>query len=246
MAKKKTKEKIKNSEAEPVLKDNTRKKQNKQVMISVILMIAVIVIIVAIPIVYKTFFNKFTYTNLEFEKTKLGQLNFYSTKIPIVEKAPPEGHLITPKEVSSYYSINFRNDPRKLEYIPVNITLKNSTQMDFIKVNTAYISLDPNMKRCDDNSVALVNFAGFLRDIVGLKLRSAVSDENASRELQITYITCEKNPLNTVINLRSGNETKIEKTGKNCYVLTFKDCEVTQVTEKFDLAVLEGYMKYFE
>ena len=102
------------------------------------------------------------------------------------------------------------------------------------------------MKKCEDNSLALINFAGFLRDFAGLKIKSAVSDENASAELKIPYVNCKRNPLNTVINIRSGNETKIERTADNCYELTYKECEIIQVTEKFDILILKDYMKYFE
>lgn len=233
-------------EIETPLKEDIKKKQNRQVMIAIFLMIAVTVIILATPFIYAHFFTKFTYMNLEFQKTKLGKIDFYSTRIPIVNKAPVPGELIDRKSAVAQYSINFRTDPRKAGYIKINTTFNNTNQIDFVKANTAYISLDPSMEKCDVNSVALINFAGILRDFAGLQIKSAVSDENASRELKIPYVTCKKNEWNTVINIRSGNETKIEKTGKNCYELVYKDCEIMEVTEKFNLLVIENYMKYFK
>ena len=232
--------------AEETLKEDAKKKQNKQVIIAVSLMIAVIAIIIITPFIYGHFFTKFRYINLDFQKTRLGEITFYSTRVPIVNTAPVTGNLISRENLIGDYAINFRNDPRKLEYIKVNTTFNNSDQVGFIKVNTVYIALDPEMEKCDDNSLALINLAGFLRDFVGLKVKSAVSDENASVELKIPYASCKRNEWNTVINIKSGNETKIEKTGINCYILTYKDCEITQVTEKFDFLILDGYMKYFE
>lgn len=231
---------------ETPLKEETKKKQNKQIIIAITFMIAVIAIVIIIPIVNNYLFNKFIYTNLEFQKTKLGEIRFYSTRIPFVTKQPAEDHLITSEEIAGYYSTNFRNDPRKLEYIRLNLTFNNSDQIAFMKANTVYISLDPEMEKCDDNSLALINFAGFLRDFAGLTIKSAVSDENASLELKIPYVSCKKNKFSTIINIKSGNETKIERTGDNCYVLTYSNCEITQVTEKFDILILKDYMEYFE
>lgn len=245
-AEEKIEEEAREEKAEETLKENVKKKQNKQIIIAVSLMIAAIAIVIITPFIYGHFFTKFTYINLDFQKTRLGEIRFYSAKIPLVSQQPADGHLITNKEISGYYSTNFRNDPRKLEYIQVNTTFNNSDQIGFMKVNTAYIALDLEMKKCDDNSLALINLAGFLRDFAGLNIKSAVSDENASAELKIPYVNCKKNKFNTVINIRSGNETKIERTADNCYELTYKDCEITQVTEKFNLLILEDYMKYFE
>jgi len=238
--------KIQDSQDEKKVKEGIKKRQNRQIKIAVILMTVALGIIILTPVFYGYFFTKFDYINLEFQKTKLGQINFYSTRIPLVANAPEEGHLITNKEVVGYYSINFRSDPRKLESIKLNLDFNNSDEIGFVNINTAYISLDPEMKKCDDTSIALINFAGFLRDFAGLDLKSATSDENTSIELKIPYVTCKNRKSNTIINIRSGNETKIEKTGENCYELTYKDCEIIPVTEKLNLLVLEGYMKYFE
>ena len=39
--------------------------------------------------------------------------------------------------------------------------------------------------------------------------------------------------------------TEIKKINRDCYELTYKDCEINQVSEKFILLVLERYMSYF-
>lgn len=238
--------KVKENPEEEPLKEEDKKKQNKQIMIAVVLMVVVIGAIILTPFVYGKFFSKFTYINLEFQKTRLGDLKFYSTRIPVMDQVLPKGELFDRNERLADYSINLREDPRKLDFVKVNLTYNNTNQLDFVKENIVYISFDPKMKKCDDNSIALIDFSGFLKEFAMLKVKSAVPDKNASEELKIPYITCKENPWNTVINIRSGNETKIEKTGLSCYELTYKDCEITAVTEKFNLILIEQYMKDFK
>lgn len=225
-----------------VLDKNIKKKQNMQIIWVILLMGILILASVASPIIYNNYFNKFEYAGLDFQKTKLGKIIFYSAKIPLV-KSYTTSSVIREEDITGSYPINFRNDPRGLENIRVNIS---SEDMKFIKTNVVYISLDPEMKKCEDNALALMNFAGFLGGFGGMKIKSAISDKNASRELNITYAKCSTHPTNTVIQISSGNETTIYKKGENCYQLLYKDCEILQLTEKFQIAVLEGYMKYFQ
>jgi len=218
-------------------KEDIKEKQNIQVKWAVVLMLALIFIIVAIPFIIREV-NKFDYIGLEFQKTQLGELIFYSTRFPVVGV---QGQVI------GNYAINFRSDPRKLEYIPVNIP--NST-ITFAKnnkgqYNEVFISLNPEMKTCVDNGIALANLAGFLQDS-GLDTKSAVTDENYAKDNSLRYATCKSRSADTVITIESGNETKILKSGESCYKIVYKDCEIIPVTEKFTLTILKEYMSHFE
>jgi hypothetical protein len=217
---------------EKPLEKKGKEKQNKQLKWAIFLMIAVLLMVIIVPWITNTFFNKFNYAGLEFQKTKLGKIVFYSTKIPIVQN----------EQIVGSYAINLRSDPRKIN-VETNVS---GQDIKFVKKNLAFISLNPNMQRCEDNSLALINFAGFLRDFAGLSIKSAVSDINFSEESKIVYADCNANPENTVIKIDNGNKTEIKKISDNCYELTFKNCEIMQVTEKFNLIILEEYMKYFE
>lgn len=228
--------------AEEVSKD-VKEKQNKQLRWAVILMISVIVITIAVPVIVNKFFNSFEYINLDFQKTHQGKIIFYSTKIPLVDKAPAIGY-ITPDQITGTYSINFRNDPRKLKDIKMKVSENMSSDIKFIKSNIVYISLNPNMERCDDNSLALMNLASFLKTFAGIEMKAAYSDKNLSTET-IPYVTCENNSKNTVIEVDSSDMTEITKINDNCYKLTYSDCEITQLTEKFQLILLDKYMSYF-
>jgi len=194
-------------------------------------MISLILIVILVPFIIKNFINKFVYINLEWQKTRLGNLFFYSTRIPIVNK---QGQII------SSYSMNFRNDPRKLDH--VNTYLGNGL-ITFKKNETVYITLYPDMEPCGaNNTIALFNLAGFLRDFGGLNIKSAVSKLDYANENNMSYITCKNTPDNTVIYVNSGSETRIHKVNDNCYEIIYNNCEIIPATEKFMLIILEHYM----
>jgi hypothetical protein len=138
--------------------------------------------------------------------------------------------------------MNFRKDPRKLNNIPVNVSKNIIT---FKKDKPVYISLDPKMEPCEDNTIAFVNLAGFLRDFIGLDVKSAVSDEKYGKENNILYADCKNAEDNTVIYITSGNKTEIKENTNDCYELVYSNCEVLDVTEKFMTEILEYYMSYF-
>lgn len=214
-------------------KENLKKKQNFQITIAVILMAGIILAIIIVPFIKRNFFDKFDYGKLEFQKTQLGKLYFYSTRIPLANR---QGQII------GSFAINLRNNPKKLEYIGVNIP--NNT-ITFKKTKDTYISLDPKMKKCDDNTIALVTLSSFLKGFGGINLSSAVSDKEYAKENKLEYKTCNDSVNNTIIYITSGDNTEIKKISDDCYELVYKNCEITQVTEKFIMIIVDKYMEYF-
>ena len=219
---------------EKVKKEDLKKKQNKQIIAAIVIMVSAVLIVLLVQYVIANHINKFSYGKLDYTKSKLGKITFYSTKIPLIDK---DG------KIAASYSMDFRNDPRKLEYINVSIPDKS---IELINSRKTYVSIASDVKPCEYNGVAMINMASFLREFTRLDVKGATSDPKYANETNMTYASCESYPNNTVILIQSGNETKIEKTAANCYELTYKDCEVTQVTEKFDLIILQSYMGYFK
>jgi hypothetical protein len=209
-------------------------KQNKQIMWAIILMSSIILIIILVPYIKTNYLNKFTYINLDFQKTKLGEIIFYSARIPITNQ---QG------QIAGDFPINLRNDPRKLEYI--NGSIPNNT-FTFNKNLPVYITLNPDMRICEDNTIAVVGLTGFLKDFGNLNIKAAMTDKDYANASRFPYVTCENSPNNTVIKIDGGNETMVTKTSDNCYEITFKECEILQVTEKFQLIILKNYMGYFK
>lgn len=224
--------KKKKPEKGKILKE-INKKQNKQIMWAIILMASLILIIIFVPLIVKNFFNKFVYMNLDWQKTKLGDIMFYSTRVPI---ANLQG------TITGSYSMNFRNDPRKLDNISVYVF---EDWIEFEKDKPVYITLYPEMEACEDNSIALINLVGFLRDFAGLNVKSAVSKLDYAKKNNLSYVTCKNTPNNTVIYINSGTKTEISKINPNCYEIIYNNCEIIPVTEKFMLIILGKYMGYF-
>jgi len=216
------------------IKISLNKKQSKQVLWALILMIALLLIVLGTPYVIKNYFNKFVYLKLDFEKTQLGNIKFYSTKIPVTNVG---------WDIVGVYSMNFRNDPRKLEYISHNI---DDNKISFKKENVTYISFNPDMKACDNTTIALMNLAGFLKDFGNLNISSAVTYYDYARDNNLSYVTCDNSPDNTVIIIDEGEKTEIKKISNECYSITYNNCEIMPATEKFILIILEVYMDYFD
>ena len=205
----------------------------------------VILIILLTPYVIKNYINKFTYNNLDFYKTKMGEITFYSTVVPVTDRQ---------MTTLSDYPLNFRNDPRKLEKIPYKFPLadsilndenNDSSQIIFKKFLPIYISLQANAPRCEDNMIAVVGFTKFLKEFANLTVKAATDNKTYANETGYPYITCNNHPTNTVMHITSGNSTEIIKIDDNCYELIYNNCEITQVTERFMLEILDGYMKEF-
>jgi hypothetical protein len=216
------------------IKISFKKKQSKQILWVVIIMVVLLLIVLGVPYVSGNYFNKFVYLKLDFEKTRLGDIRFYSTRIPV---ANFNG------EVTGTFSMNFRNDPRKLEYIDYDVP---ENKIKFKKDNITYISFNPDMETCEDSALALITFSNFLRDFGQLNISSATTYYDFSRDNNLSYRTCENSPDNTVILLDSGDKTEIKKISDKCYSITYNNCEILPATEKFMLIILEDYMTYFD
>jgi len=186
-----------------------------------------------VPFIRTNFLNKFRYINLDFQKTQLGDMYFYSTKIPAADSS---------NNIIGTFSMNFRNDPRELE----DINFKNTTTTPvFTKEKTVYISPGKIERNCVESSAATLTLSGFLRQFALLNVSAGISDRKVAEENNFPYISCINYKKNTVIEIIEGNETKIEQINPNCYRLIYKDCEIMKVSEKFILAILEGYMNNF-
>jgi len=213
------------------------KKQDRQFLWIIGLMVAVILIVLVVPYttnyVVKEYVNKFEFMRLEFEKTALGDIIIYSAYVPVVNQKG---------EITSNYRVTFRNDPRELSQIEIDEKMKDSIK--FIQQKPVYISINPNMDTCEDNSVAMIILSSFLRDS-GLEIKSAMSDEEYANLTGNEYKTCKDSSKNTVIIVDSGNELKIAQERTNCYKIVYSDCEIIKSVERFNLAILENYMNHF-
>ena len=230
---------IKETETSDSTKEDLEQKtkQNKTIIIAIALMASVLLIMFLVPYIKHNYFNKFEYMRLDFQKTQLGDLYFYSTSIPV---ANPEATEV----VGEYLMPYNRYDPRELDYIEVNTPYE---KIMFKRDNkTIFVTLDPEMDHCPDNTIALSNLAGFLRDFAKYEIETAVSDEEYANSSKMNYVTCDTYPDAITLSITSGDKTEIRKRGGNCYILTYNNCEIIPVTEKFIWTVLKDYLKGFQ
>ena len=232
--KKKVKDKEMNENSDKTGDKQKLKNQNKQLIVLIVIMLGVIILTLGIYFYTQNFVNKFSYINLDFQKTKSGQTMFYSARIPIADQY---------NNIIGNFPINLRNDPRELEKIDTNIINGNVT---FYKANTVYVSADSNIEKCEDGTMALATMSIFLKDFANLRLKAATFDTDYSREQNAIFVNCSTNPQNTVIIIKEGDKTSVMKTAENCYELTYNKCEIMPASEKFIVTILDGYMGYFE
>ena len=155
--------------------------------------------------------------------------------VPIVENG----------KITREYPINFREDPRKLKDIKINITNSSAGRISFVKIKTVYISIG-NVPQCSDNLIAVVGLTAFLTDFGGLDVKGAMSNKTEAMLNNLTYLNCKTNLNNTVIEIVPGLKNSITRTSENCYELEVRNCEINRVTERMSLLILEDYMGYFE
>ncbi|MEK6844952.1 MAG: hypothetical protein AABX44_01725 [Nanoarchaeota archaeon] len=112
-----------------------------------------------------------------------------------------------------YMNYNFflRNDPRKL-----NVDFNGELELKKLVLINSEEEFN-----CDGDGIIAVANLRQLYDVLGAKV---IKDENA---------TCDSEGRYMYINLKEGEETKIEQTGTACYDILINNCEILEGTEKF-------------
>lgn len=189
---------------------------------------AAIIIVLIVLLILRDSSNKFTYMGVQFVKENDNGIDFYAAKIPVYDSYGA---------INNYLTIKFRKDPRVIKDIEVN----TSEGIRFVRDKKTYVTYGPSPS-CKYVNVAGANLGLFLY-YFGIDYKAALDDPSYANSTNIPYVNCDTHPDNTVLYITNGTETKIEQTGQNCYKLTFKDCEILEVTERFQLALLENYIE---
>jgi len=216
MAKKKQNKKSKKN------KTSKRKKidkQEKQIR-AIIGVLAFIFFLVFLFIIISNISRSFTWEELRFEKRKMGDIIFYNTELPIwYENGEPTNKM----------EQSFRNDPRKLEKIPIegDIELKENIALAF---KDGFSCPRTNLA----TMVLQINFFGRLKNNVFFSgmIEKTLEEQN---------ISCESDNYNILI-IKESDETKIVRDG-NCYRLLVNDCEIVEISERFMLGWHETNLK---
>ena len=169
--------------------------------------------------------NNFIYHNISFNKNYEGEIIFYTAKIPVYDS----------NKNIHYLSIDFRNDPRLLEDMDISF---DNEYYNFLVSNKTYVSYESTNKSYKNGALAGANLGRFLA-LIGLDVKAAMSNSSYKNNSNLPFITCKTNTNNTVIMLYESSKSRIEQASQNCYILLFKEGEILEVTERFELAVLE-------
>lgn len=177
--------------------------QNK-VLRNFLLFIGIVLVVFVSWILFSYFQSTFDYHGVKF--AKVNEIAPYMTSLPV------KSGITGQASQETTYGFYLRNDPRKLDAIPFD------GKLTFLK--NVVMNSTGDIKCGGMGVIGTANMAN-LYSIIGSRV---VRDPNVS---------CDDTGRYTFIQIEAGNETKIKQIGNFCYLLTFKDCEVLQVTERY-------------
>ena len=179
-------------------------------------------IIVLIVVFFISFFffrslGTIEYEGLTFTKERVGEITVYHYYYIYADKA---GELVQ-------NNIYLRINPKKND-IPVE-----GDQITYLPRRFTYVSINTTaLEQCSQSSVAISEISSFLAN-GGLQVRGAIMENRTDLGNATRYVTCETDPYSMVIQLNSGNESKITADSL-CYNIQFSDCDdVLPAAEKF-------------
>ena len=161
-------------------------------------------------------YGKISYEGMEFAMEKYGTLLVYHYSYMI--KAP-SGQIFE-------YNLYLRNNPKENNVPVYGKILYPANKIILIGVNGT------GLTNCNNSIIAVAELSEFLTGNF-ISIKGGSVEQNQSISNNTTQISCEKYPENPVIIMQSGNETKVERTNENCYVISAANCEILKATEKF-------------
>lgn len=174
-----------------------------------------LVVLYFVAAAYFKSLGTFNYEGLTFTKEKYGNLPVYR-----------------------YYYYFTTNDGRVLQY---NLYLMSDPRKNDVSITgdpivfshrAVYVSLDDSYPICPDNQAGVVDLSTFLADNQ-LSVVAGITNRTLAIDLDRQYVTCERKPESEVIELRGGNETRVEIHG-NCHIIYIgPDCRVRPAVDKF-------------
>ena len=195
-----------------------KNKTDKQVFWLIGIMVFVLLIFI---FVYAALWNvsHFEYIGLKWEKTKFGKLDVYRTNIIIN----------MPNKNPETYDFYLRNDPRKLEEIPLNAVIRLKQN------NFSYVTIDDSLQNCSDFSASLVDLGSFLAAF-GIRTKTGVMNQSLAEEQGKDYVIC-GNKDNSIITYEKAEKTEILQVG-DCFQIKVANCEVRKGFERFMLGLI--------
>ena len=206
---------------------NLEGKENKQLNYIIIIMAAVIIIFFIAYLFFQESKN-IDYKGLKFEKIMYGSLPLYHTKLPVKTL---QGAVI------ANFNLFLRNDPRKLDKIPIEPAEGGIKLMKNIMV----ISIDEDLI-CEDNGIAGVSLGEFLR-ASGINTIAGTTNISESNESGIAYADCSSSDYLTLM-IEKADETRIIQETLYCYRIEVANCEIVKAIERFMIGAITNSKSY--
>lgn len=169
-------------------------------------------------------FNEFDYEGLHFTVERFDKLIVYHYYYYFKDA---QGKL-------NKYNLYLRYDPRKNDVPVEGGTVR-------FRGGSTYISLDTStdLIGCSQSSLAVGDLAVFLSNN---KIATTQGNMNKTEAILLnqTYVTCENNPEDSVIQIFRGNETKMIVNGRCITLEIGPSCDVLQAVEKLKLRAVLG------
>ncbi|NCO18309.1 hypothetical protein COT60_02370 [Candidatus Pacearchaeota archaeon CG09_land_8_20_14_0_10_30_9] len=190
--------------------------QENKILKMIFLIVGVVFLLIAGIYFYTQSQINFTYKNIEFQKTKIGEIDFYETKT------------LATADDGSLFGFRLRTKPSVLENIP----FENVDELRLMKVN-GYTYEDNKTFDCEgDGVIAMAN----LQRLFSKQGMSVLRDPNSG---------CDSEGRYNYFTLKYGSATEINEIGLNCYEIVIQgndaQCQILPATEKL---MVELYSRY--
>lgn len=220
-------------EDEQLKKKQEKEKQTKELYWILGGMATLIIVFVA-SYAYAESLKTFEYEGLTFKKESLGEIPLfrytYSVEIPSRSQGVSlvTGNVINQgNDATKTVNVYLRNDPRE------NTVPFEGDEIEFFERRPILLSLETNngLDECAYTAVGIGTLTNFLVQN-NFEVKAGVSDEVVADENNLDFISCENNQRDTVIEIKTGEESAIVKQSPLCYELIIADCEVMETVEK--------------
>jgi len=180
--------------------------------------------------------NVFEWKGMTWHKKNYKRFVIYSSELAIYR--PIENRTF-------FYTLNLRNDPRKLEKIEADVESKPQRMV--------YISFEPEPLQCTDSIVLAAWRLGDFIDALGLKKEGAFAYDFNNLSLNLSNYENVSHEIKNCSDAEKGTSVILLKesdTGESyihqedyCYILEIADCKTIETSERFVLALTETMSK---
>ncbi len=201
-------------------KISKERKLEKELLFILGFFAALVLIFITAMFIFRNL-NTFEYEGLTFTKKKISGIDFYHYYYYYLGE---QDNLVR-------YNLYLRTDPRE-NLVPIY------GDIEFEDSQTNYLAIDvSNLRECRQSVLAVSALSSFLIDNNIQIEETGDTDFWSAGHDNNEWITCQNKPNDKVVEVISGNETRIDLDG-NCYRITVSECNILEAVEKFQVQTI--------